>query len=106
MQQSVVLGRDGQVREQRVAVRPAGFAFDARYAGWLRRPRPPEVVEPKRHGRVGLRLARHAASNGHVYTHGITKLKKLKIKKIKHVCYYFADSAAERAVTYLVKQYN
>ena len=76
VQQRVLLGRDGQVREQRVAVRPAGLADDARDAWWLRRAWLPEVVEPKRHGRVGQRLARHAASKVHVYTYCISNHKK------------------------------
>jgi len=102
VQQRVVLGRDGQVREQRVAVRAAGLAFDAGDAWWLRRRLPPEVLEPRRHGRARLCFDRHAASNGHIYTHDITKLKKLKIKKYYTRCRDDSSSCSKEFIVFCV----
>lgn len=87
MQQRVVLGRDGQVREQRVAVRAAGRAFGFGDCGrvarrGLRPARPPEVVRPKRRGGVGQRLARHAAPTAHVYIQECKIKKRLYTKRV------------------------
>ncbi len=76
VEQRVVLGLNRQVREKRVTIRPPGSPFDPRDTWWLRRPRPPEVTEPKRHGRVSQRFTRHPVSKGHVYAYWPVNHKK------------------------------